>query len=291
MSDFSRKTETESDAFEIEAPAKTNLWLRILGKREDGFHDIETRMARLSLRDRLRLAWRSDERLVLTCSDEALPTGEDNLVVKAVRALERHVGKVFAVSVELEKRIPSGAGLGGGSSDAAAVLRALNEMAQLSLSADELAEVGSEIGSDVPFFLHDGPCDCRGRGEIVEPVRDEATSLPVFLLKPAFGISAAWAYRRFGASEEYESFTYLPQLCPWGEMVNDLERPVFEKFPVLGDMKSWLLKQPEVHAALLSGSGSTMLAVLLANQPAEDLVRRALDRYGENSWTFLGRTS
>jgi 4-diphosphocytidyl-2-C-methyl-D-erythritol kinase len=280
-----------SDAYEIEAPAKTNLWLRVLGKREDGFHEIETRMVSLSLVDRLKLKWREDDQLVLRCSDESLPTGEENLVIKAVGALEAHTGKVFAISIDLRKHIPSGAGLGGGSSDAAAVLRALNDMASLYLSEDELAKVGAEIGSDVPFFLYERPCDCRGRGEIVEPLSNEMESLPILLIKPGFGIAAAWAYQRFAESAEYDGFVYEGQKRDWGIMENHLERPVYEKYPVLGEMKSWLLDQEEVDAALLSGSGSTMLAILKKDASGYDLNSRALARYGENSWTFLGRTT
>ena len=281
-----------SDAHEIAAPAKTNLWLRILGKRGDGFHEIETRMVKLGLADRLRLKWRDDDEVILRCSDPALPTGEDNLVVKAVRALEEHTDKVFSVSIDLDKRIPSGAGLGGGSSDAAAVLRALNEMAALNLPESELAAVGATIGSDIPFFVYDRACDCRGRGEIAEPLGlDHAPpSLPVFLYKPAFGIAASWAYQRYAASGEYEGFSYGPQSTPWGEMVNDLERPVFEKFPVLGDMKSWLATRDGVRASLLSGSGSTMFAVLAEGADATQITRETLARYGENGWTWSGRT-
>ncbi len=281
-----------SEAYEVFAPAKTNLHLRILRKREDGFHEIETRMVKLSLQDRLRLQWRDDDHVVLRCSDASLPAGEDNLAVRAVRALEMHTNKVFSISIDLEKNIPSGAGLGGGSSDAAAVLRAINVMGSLFLPEEELAAVGATIGSDIPFFVYDRACDCRGRGEIVIPLpeEDRIGSLPVFLIKPAFEISAAWAYQHFGSSAEYEGFLYHEQACSWGTMVNDLERPVFEKFPVLGEMKSWLIAQPETEAALLSGSGSTMLAVLRAGAIGEALRQRALERYGETCWTFLGKT-
>ena len=147
-------------------------------------------------------------------------------------------------------------------------------------------------------------CDCRGRGEIVDPLGEDGVieSLPVFLIKPAFEIPASWAYRQYAASSEYEGYVYRARPCPWGEMVNDLERPVFEKFPVLGDMKSWLLAQPEVTAALLSGSGSTMLAfehnmlarailaVLNPDGNSAALKDRAMARYGENCWTFSGKT-
>lgn len=286
MSDFPDMT----DAFEIEAPAKTNLWLRVLGKREDGFHEIDTRMVALSLADRLRLKWREDEQVVLRCSDESLPTGEENLVVQAVRALEKHTGKIFAVSIDLEKHVPSGAGLGGGSSDAAAVLRAINDMAGLDLADEELAGVGATIGSDVPFFLYGRPCDCRGRGEIVVPVAHPLPTASILLLKPAFGISAGWAYRRFAESAEYDGFRYEEQKSGFGPMRNDLERPVFEKFPVLGEMKNWLLDHDAVSHALLSGSGSTMLAILSDADAGDDLRKRAIERYGESTWSFLGQT-
>ena len=279
-----------SDAFEIEAPAKTNLWLRVLGKREDGFHEIETRMVRLSLADRLRLKWREDESVELRCSDPSLPTGEDNLVIKAVRALEEHCGRGFAVNIDLEKVIPLGAGLGGGSSDAAAVLGAINEMAGLGLSEEQLAGIGSTIGSDIPFFLYGGACDCRGRGEIVEPVEERVPSAPIVLIKPAFSISAGWAYQKFEGSSTYEGFFYEPQGSPWGDMVNDLERPVFEKYPVLGGIKTWLMGQAGVRAALMSGSGSTMLAVMEPGEAGAPLKKAATDRYGENCWTWSGRT-
>ncbi|MEM1442165.1 MAG: 4-(cytidine 5'-diphospho)-2-C-methyl-D-erythritol kinase [Verrucomicrobiota bacterium] len=287
MSDF-----PEMDgAFEIAAPAKTNLWLRVVGKREDGFHEIETRMVALTLADQLKLKWREDEEIVLRCSDESLPTGEENLVVRAVRALEAEVGKTLAVSIDLEKHVPSGAGLGGGSSDAAAVLRALNEMAALELSEEKLAAIGATIGSDVPFFIYNRPCDCSGRGEIVTPLNEEAPVLRLFLIKPAFGISAAWAYQHWSSSGEYEGFAYAEQEMGWGAMGNDLERPVFEKFPLLGEMKSWLRSQKGVEASLLSGSGSTMLAVLEDGADGEALDKAAKERYGENCWTSLCRTS
>jgi 4-diphosphocytidyl-2-C-methyl-D-erythritol kinase len=279
-----------SDAFEIEAPAKTNLWLKIIGKREDGFHELDTRMVALSLVDRLKLKWREDNDLVLRCSDESLPTGEENLVVKAVRALEKHTGKTFAISIDLTKHIPSGAGLGGGSSDAASVLLALNEMASLYLGEDELAEVGATIGSDISFFIYQRPCDCSGRGEIVEPIPDEMASMRILLIKPAFGIDTDWAYQRWAESEEYEGFLYEEQERTWGTMINHLERPVFEKYPILGEIKTWLLDQPEVDAALMSGSGSTTLAILHEDASEHELNTRAKERYGENTWTFLGRT-
>ncbi|NNE93575.1 MAG: 4-(cytidine 5'-diphospho)-2-C-methyl-D-erythritol kinase [Verrucomicrobiales bacterium] len=280
-----------SDSFSILAPAKTNLSLRVLGKREDGFHEIETRMVPLTLADELTLDWTKENAVNLTCSDPDLPTGEENLATKAVRALEQRTGKTFSLKIHIEKQIPSGAGLGGGSSDAAAVLRAINEMAELNLSTEELAEVAAEVGSDVSFFVYGTVCDCRGRGEIVEPVEDFERELPVVLVKPNFEISAAFAYQNYVDSKAIPGVPYVSQICPWGEMVNDLERPVFQKHIVLARMKEWLLGQPEVHAALMSGSGSTMLAVLNRDDAGTVLAGRVAKTYGKPTWTWVGATS
>lgn len=289
MSDF---LPAADEVHEISAPAKTNLWLRILGKRADGFHEIETRMVLLEFADRIRLRPRPEGELTLQCSDPSLPTDEGNLVIKAVRALEQHTGRRFGFAIDLEKHIPHGAGLGGGSSDAAAVLTAINQLKGLGLREDELAAVGATVGSDVPFFVYGRACDCGGRGEIVTPVPDgeQPPSLRLFLYKPAFDISAAWAYRHYTTSQEYPDFAYAAQALPWGAMVNDLERPVFEKYPVLGEMKSWLRQRPGVRAALLSGSGSTVLAVLDESGDGEALRQDCRDRYGPHGWTWVGHS-
>jgi len=280
-----------SEPFAISAPAKTNIRLRVLGKREDGFHEIDTRMAPLTLADHLTLQWTSDDRVELSCSDPSLPTGEDNLVVKAVRALERRVSRRLSVRIHLEKHIPHGAGLGGGSSDAASTLTALNRMGSFGLSRNELIEMAAEIGSDVPFFIHRRACDCRGRGEILEPLETSPPRLPVFLAKPNFGISAAWAYRNYASSSDYPDAPDFVQSCSWGEVVNDLERPVFEKYLVLADLKHWLLRREEVHAAILSGSGSAMLVILRRNDLGSVLRDKIHAHYGENWWTWTGYTA
>lgn len=276
----------------VQAPAKTNLWLRVLGKRDDGFHAIETRMVALALSDQLALSWTDKEKVVFSCTDKTLPTGEENLVVKAVRAMENRLDRKFGIKIQLKKEIPVGAGLGGGSSDAAAVIKAINEMGKFGLDQAEMARIGAEIGSDIPFFIYNRPCDVSGRGEIVEPLDgEEIPRLPIVLLKPNFGISAAWAYQNFAKSGELILPPNVPQICPWGKMENDLERPVFMKFPILKHMKTWLLKQPEVHAALLSGSGSTVLAVLRHYDGGQTLVERAISQYGEATWSYCGYTA
>ncbi|MCF6312506.1 MAG: 4-(cytidine 5'-diphospho)-2-C-methyl-D-erythritol kinase [Verrucomicrobiales bacterium] len=275
---------------EISAPAKTNLHLQILHQREDGFHAIDTRMVALSLADRLILERnKPGSGAVLTCSEAGLDTGEGNLVMRALRVLEEHGGRSFDVSLHLQKEIPIAAGLGGGSSDAAALMMGLNDLFALNLDVPTLASLAARIGSDVPFFVYSSPCDCTGRGEVVTPIEFEIR-LPMLLVKPDFGVSAAWAYQNRKGSLENPSVSYAPQLCEWGAMANDLERPVYEKYVWLARLKMWLLDQAETHVAMLSGSGSTMLVILQEEAGGESLQARVQQHFGENVWTYVGHT-
>lgn len=273
----------------IQAHAKTNLHLRVLKRRSDGFHDIQTRMAQLSLHDSVSFRRSTTLGLELTCSDESLPLDDSNLVVKALRLLEKRARRKFDVAIHLEKRIPHSAGLGGGSSDAAATLRGLSDLFELKMPLKKLRKIAAELGSDIPFFLHEGVCDCRGRGEIVEPVEFKRR-LPLLLVKPAFAVPTPWAYQNWLGSKELPSVLYAPQICPWGTMVNDLERPVFAKYFALADLKMWLLDQPEVHASLMSGSGSTVIAVLREFRFGQQLLERVKAEFGDSTWTCVCET-
>ena len=271
----------------LDAPAKINLSLRVLCRREDGFHEITTRMAPLALADRLtmELAHGAVPGMVeFTCDDPSVPGDETNLAVKAVRALETHAGVLPAVRIHLEKRIPHGAGLGGGSSDAAAVLRGMNELLALNLSVKTLAEAAAAVGSDVPFFLHGCVCDCTGRGETVTPVPDFSWHPRVLLVKPPFGVATPEAYRRWMDSREVPGLPYAAQQTGGGELVNDLERPAFEKYPVLGTLKARLLACEGVTAALMSGSGSTVFAILEPAVNAAAVISAAQEEIGAELW-------
>ncbi len=267
------------------SPAKINLWLRILGKRADGFHEVQTRLCRLALGDTVEIEHRGAGKAVaLTCSDPTVPLDETNLAMRALRAFEKASGRQSSWSIHLEKKIPAGAGLGGGSSNAATVLMGANELAGSPLTQAQLIELGAQIGSDVPCFILDSPAaDGAGRGELVTEV-DFPWQLPVVLIKPPFPIPTPWAYKNWAASKEIPGVLYTPQLCPWGAMVNDLERPVFEKYLLLPSLKTWLLEQGEVQAALMSGSGSTMFAITGTPSQAAELAEKAREWCGETSW-------
>ncbi len=273
------------------APAKINLSFEIRHRRPDGFHEIETLMTPISLCDEITITGAAHTLGIdFRCDDPSLPHGSDNLVIRAAALFSRTTGQKIDATIQLRKKIPHGAGLGGGSSDAAATLRGLNRFYQANLALPELAELAAEIGSDVPFFLFQSAAICRGRGEIVEPNKLPAT-LSLLLVKPSFGVPTPWAYSRWQDSKQIPEVIYDPQQFGEFRLVNDLERPVFEKFVFLAQTKMWLHKQPEVSAALLSGSGSTVFAILRDENSAQSLAARARDELDPEIWTFACQTT
>ncbi|MEP6698473.1 MAG: 4-(cytidine 5'-diphospho)-2-C-methyl-D-erythritol kinase [Verrucomicrobiota bacterium] len=271
---------------QLDAPAKINLSLEIKGRRDDGFHEIETLMTPISLADRLTVERSDDARVAFVCDDPSVPSGEDNLVVRAARLFRETTKIRDGVRIGLEKKIPHGAGLGGGSSDAATTLLCLNKLFDAPLNQEELLRLGAEIGSDIPFFISQSPAICRGRGELVTPTELPA-KLSLMLVKPQFGVPTPWAYARWRNSHELPQVEYAAQEISGLHFVNDLERPVFEKFIFLGQLKEWLRGQAEIGAALLSGSGSTVFAVLRDSADAEKLAERVREMFDPRLWTYV----
>jgi 4-diphosphocytidyl-2-C-methyl-D-erythritol kinase len=267
---------------QVLAPAKINLSLRILGRREDGFHEIETLISLISLADKIDIE-RQSRWIDFSCDDPTLPGGDENLAVRAAKAFFEKTKISSGVGIKLHKKIPHGAGLGGGSSDAASTLVALNRLFETKLPREELAELGSTIGSDVSFFLFDSAAVCKGRGEIVNPTKLNK-KLSILLLKPGFSVSSGWAYSQWQDSKEIPGISYQSQNFGGQNFVNDLERPVFEKFVFLAQLKAWLLKQAEVGAALMSGSGSTVFAVLRPKANVDLLAKRAREELDREIW-------
>jgi len=278
----------EMSAMQVLAPAKINLSLKILGRRGDGFHEIETLIAPISLYDKIDIEKQS-RWIDFSCDDPTVPSGDENLVVRVAKAFFEKAKISSGVRIKLHKKIPHGAGLGGGSSDAAATLRALNQLFETKLSREELAKLGSTIGSDVSFFLFESVAVCKGRGEIVNPTTVKK-KLSILLLKPAFSVSSAWAYSRWQDSREIPGILYQSQNFDGQSFLNDLERPVFEKFVFLAHLKTWLLKQAEVGAALMSGSGSTVFAVMRDHADIDLVAKRAREELDPEIWTCASET-
>ncbi|HCN78657.1 MAG TPA: 4-(cytidine 5'-diphospho)-2-C-methyl-D-erythritol kinase [Verrucomicrobiales bacterium] len=269
----------------LSSPAKINLWLRILGRRQDGFHEVETRLHKVAVEDVVELELTGPgEDVTLTCTVPGIPLDDSNLAIRALRAFEARAGSRHSWRIHLEKRIPSGAGLGGGSGNAAVILQGANQLLGSPLGIDELLEVAAGIGADVPFFLLEtSAADGSGRGEQVAPAPSPGP-VPVLLIKPAFPVPTPWAYGRWMGSRELPGVMYAPQPGPWGALQNSLERPVFEKFRLLPALKTWLLERPGVLGALMSGSGSTLFALFESSDACETAAGEAREWVGETAW-------
>lgn len=262
---------------------KLNLGLRITAKRPDGYHEIETifypvfRLCDVlevnhSLGDDIRLV---QSGISVDCASE------DNLVVKCYRRMKAHYPKIGGVDVRLEKRIPFGAGLGGGSSDAAYMAYALNELFCLGLTREQLAEEVSHLGADCAFFLYGTPCYATGIGEILRPIDLSLKGMRLIMLKPDVYVSTKEAYAGITPHEEphlldgVEQSSISDNLSP---LINDFEKTVFQKHPILGRIKAGLLDAGAVYASM-SGSGSTIFGLFQNDAEGRaDAYLRSLDK-------------
>lgn len=261
---------------EIKAPAKINIGLKILNKRSDGFHNLSTLFFPLNnLYD--KLIFRKSDHFEFYCSDPALPFDEGNIVVKAHRLLEQRSERKLNVSIELEKNIPSGGGLGGGSSDAAATLLSLNEMFNLALTSEQLIELSLALGSDVPFFIKSKPAIGTSRGEILELIELEIEDY-ILVVNPGINISTKDAFNNISPENTGINFnSFIRNGKPDYEMMrlsatNDFESYVFTRFPEIGRIKEELYKCG-AKFALLSGSGSSVYGIFKTETEAEKAIQ------------------
>ena len=247
------------------SPAKINLGLRILGKRADGYHSIETILHALDLYDWLSFRRTEDEGIRLSCSNPVLPTDERNLVTRAAGALQRAGHVRQGVEIHLDKRIPLAAGLGGGSSNAATTLLALNRLWGLQWDVTALHREAVQLGSDVPFFLGGPAALARGRGEELVPL-PPGPPLRGVLVNPGFGVSAGWAYSQFDGRSHAtgDSMARITAALARHELtalaaavVNDLEPGVARTHPVIGEMRE-ALRAAGASVVFMSGSGPTL---------------------------------
>jgi len=270
--------------------------LNILGKRADGFHELETVMHPVNLFDVLNLE-RTDSGINLTCSDASLPTDNKNLVYRAAEAFLKAAKVKGGVRIHLEKKIPLAAGLGGGSGNAATTLTALNRLFESPLSDSSLHELAAALGSDVPFFLQPKPALGTGRGEVITSLDFfPALSGTAFLLiHPGFGIASSWAYQQLanfpearngkaGRARELIELLNAGDLASAGKhFYNSLESPALHKYPIL-QLYQEFLRENGALAALMSGSGSTTFAIARNVAAAEKLAEAFRSKFGTSSW-------
>jgi 4-diphosphocytidyl-2-C-methyl-D-erythritol kinase len=283
----------------IFSPAKINLFLAVTGRRADGYHDLVSVVAPVEFGDTLRIEAGAGGEFALECDDATVPAGEDNLVLRAARLFAEKTDWGGGAKFFLEKRIPMGAGLGGGSSNAVAALRGLNSLAGEPLGSAELAAVAARLGSDCALFLPGGPVVMRGRGERIETLSTETAARlrgqRVLIFKPGFSIGTPWAYAQLAARGEKN---YLPvaeaeaRLAAWlGDakvpaeslLFNSFERPAFWKFPALPVLLDTLGEEFGLSARL-SGSGSACFALLPAGTAVEAVKSRIREAWGAAAW-------
>jgi 4-diphosphocytidyl-2-C-methyl-D-erythritol kinase len=284
---------------EKKSHCKVNLLLNTLGRRADGFHELETVMQPVNFCDELVFE-RGGSRIKLSCSDRSLPVNSKNLVFRAAKIFLKAAKIRDGVKIHLEKKIPLAAGLGGGSGNAATTLLAINELFDRSLTPEMLCEIAAELGSDIPFFLQDKPAFATGRGEKIQPLENfPALRGKAFLLiHPGFGISTPWAYQnlaRFpaalngkkGRAQKLISLLQTGDLKTVAqEFYNSLEAPALEKFPILQLFQEFL-RANGVLATLMSGSGSTTFAIAENVSAGESLVEKFKSKFGQNCWTAV----
>jgi 4-diphosphocytidyl-2-C-methyl-D-erythritol kinase len=282
---------------------KVNLLLNILGKRPDGFHELETIMHPVALYDRLRFD-RAGRDIKLTCNDPLLPVHSKNLVFRAAALFLKKAAINEGVRIHLDKRIPISAGLGGGSGNAAATFLALNELFGHPLAPATLQEMAAALGSDVPFFLQNRPALATGRGDIIKPLEffPALRSAHIVLIHPGFGISTSWAYQQLSRFPEAQNGRAgragrLAALLRAGdragagrEFYNSLEAPALNKYPLL-ELFQQFLRENGAWAALMSGSGSTTFALADAQGTAEHLLDGFKARFGVKCWTAAVKMS
>ncbi|MFM6924186.1 MAG: 4-(cytidine 5'-diphospho)-2-C-methyl-D-erythritol kinase [Ferruginibacter sp.] len=245
---------------------KINLGLHILGKRADGYHNLETVFYPVALKDALELipATNSTTGIQFTATGLAVDGNTaDNLCVKAYHLLQKDFPQLPAVQVHLHKSIPMGAGLGGGSADASCMLQLLNERFHLNLSADQLIQYALRLGSDCPFFIINKPCFATGRGEVLEEIRLDLTAYKIVLINPGIHVNTGRAFSNITPALPLKSIREIIQqpADTWkAELANDFEKPVFAAYPEVKTIKDSLYEQGAVYASM-SGSGSTVFGI------------------------------
>ncbi|MDX1531716.1 MAG: 4-(cytidine 5'-diphospho)-2-C-methyl-D-erythritol kinase [Rhodothermales bacterium] len=271
------------------APAKVNLGLHVLRRRPDGYHDVETVLLPIGWHDTLTAGLTEPGApFRFTCSDPALPTDERNLCVRAAHALAAEAGIEPYGTLHLDKHVPYGAGLGGGSSDAAVTLRLMAELWDVAPSAEELHDLAAALGSDVPFFLHDGPMRATGRGDVLRPL-DAEYHFPFALavVMPPVRVGTAGAYRQVtphaDGRPDLGALVRSNDLARWRRgLTNDFEAPVLARYPEVARVKADLTAAGAGYAAL-SGSGAAVFGVFEAVEEARAAAESATEE-GLRAW-------
>jgi 4-diphosphocytidyl-2-C-methyl-D-erythritol kinase len=261
------------------APAKINLFLHVLRKRPDGYHDIASLMRKITLFDELTFLPRP-EGIILKCPNSELPLSEENLVFRAAKAVFSHTGFKKGIEITLIKKIPLAAGLGGGSSDAATTLMALNDMCGLRLKKAQLMKLGATLGADVPFFVFGDSAFATGTGNKLSLWKNPP-KINIVLINPCFPLSTKMVYEKLNLRLTKERINYsIPRFFALGDIIrhlhNDLEIVSLKMHPELDDIKNTLVRHGAL-GAMMSGSGPTVFGIF-ADEIAAKKAAEAIDK-------------
>lgn len=264
----------------INAPAKVNLYLKVLGKRTDGYHDILSIMVPINIYDEIFFK-KLDSGIRLQCTDPALPQDERNLAFKAAKLYLNKLNIRKGIYIKISKNIPVAAGLGGGSSNAAAVLKGLNILYG-GLAEEELLKIAKDIGADVPFFLYRSPCLAKGIGDILDPLPEQI--LHFVLVTPPIHVSTAWVYGHYKFDLTKSEQSSIKKM--WEEqqikalLKNDLEKVTIRYFPIIKDIKE-LLANEGAKGVLMSGSGPTVFGIFDSKERADKAAKHIHSKTGK----------
>ena len=280
------------DALRLESPAKVNLRLEILKKREDGYHELRTILQKINLHDLLHFSLKKERGISIATDHPNLPVGKNNLVYQAVQSILKKSDYKGGVVVEIEKKIPLGAGLGGGSSNAATALKAMNQLLRIGLRKKELMAIGLEIGADVPFFFFEGAAIASGIGERLKKI--ELPELWYVLIYPNFEVSTRWAYQNFVLTKRQFHFNFNKLAKIPDEIShllrNDLEGVVSKEYPQIGLMKE-ILCSAGAKGALMTGSGPTVFGVFSGKGGASEAYKKVKRMVRNKGWIVLNAQS
>ena len=281
-----------TETVHLESTAKVNLRLEILKKREDGYHELRTILQKINLHDLLHFSLKKERGISIKTNHPNLPVGKRNLVYQAVQSILKKSDYRGGVLIEIEKRIPLGAGLGGGSSNAAATLKAMNQLLKINLPKKELMAMGLEIGADVPFFFLEGAAIASGIGERLKKI--ELPGLWFVLIYPNFEVSTRWAYQNFILTKKRFHFN-LRRLLRSPEEIssllwNDLEGVVSREYPQISVMKKMLCSAGAL-GALMTGSGPTVFGVFSEEGGASKAYKKVKNMVRGRGWIILNARS
>jgi len=264
----------------LSSPAKLNLRLDVLGKRSDGYHELLMLMERVNLEDEIEIKV-VEKALSVTCDDPAIPEGEGNIAFRAVKEILAYSSRNIGVEVNIKKRIPLASGMGGGSSNAATVIKGVNQLLKLKLPRDKLMAIGAKLGADVPFFLFEGPAIASGIGDQLKKIK-KIPKMTFVIINPGIPVSTEWVYKNLGSNGNghngHQKLDEVPSAFNTKRDVvkvlnNDLEKITIKEYPVIAEIKKLLLNYGAM-ASQMTGSGPTVFGIF----PDRAVVEKAFNK-------------